>query len=373
MHNQRRLPVVYMRGGTSRALIFHLQDLPPVSDNDFSLWNPIFTSAIGSPDPDLRQLDGMGGGISSLSKVAVVGPSSHPDADVDYIFAQVGVDRPTVSYKGNCGNISSAIGPFAVDEGLVRTQGDTALVRIHHKMSGKIIHAHFSLKDGMAAVEGGCRLDGVAGSGAPIRLDFIAPSGSVTGEVFPTGTLCDVLTLAGGRKIRASLVDVANPLVIVTAQEMGVDRATEPSALAADGAKMAQLIDLRQKAAVAMGLARDEDDVRANLPNLPLVALISPPRAGMQLEVKMISADQPHKATPLTGAMALAAAAKIKGTLAYELASTPHAADSFRLGHPAGELGLRADVDDRGVDSVIHSAGVLRTARRLMKGEVYFR
>jgi len=175
---------VFMRGGTSKAIMFRSGDLPA----ERARWAPIFLAAMGSPDPNGRQLDGMGGGVSSLSKVCVVGPPSREDADVDYTFAQIGIGQAVVDYAGNCGNMSSAIGPFAVDEGLVaKPSGDEATVRIHNTNTGKIIVARFPVEDGRSVATGDLAIDGVAGTAAPIRLDFTDPGGAKTGSLLPTG------------------------------------------------------------------------------------------------------------------------------------------------------------------------------------------
>src|SRR5688500_5423057 len=180
---QMKIPAVFMRGGTSNAIVFNAANLP----QDRALWDEIFLSAIGSPDPYGRQLDGMGGGISSLSKVCIVGPSSRPDADIDYTFAQVLVKEKRVDYSGNCGNMSSAMGPFAVDEGLVRASGEEAVVRIHNTNTRKIIRARFALDEGLAAVDGELAIPGVSGTGAPVPLEFLNPGGATTGRLLPTG------------------------------------------------------------------------------------------------------------------------------------------------------------------------------------------
>src|SRR5450432_3321467 len=172
------LPAIFMRGGTSRAVMFHAKDLPARD-----AWDPIFLAAMGSPDPNGRQLNGMGGGISSLSKVCVLAPSERDDADIDFTFAQVQIREAAVDYRSNCGNMSSAVGPFAVDEGLIRPNGDTAVVRIFNTNTGKIIRASFPLQDGRAAVDGALEIPGVAGTGAPIRLDFLSPGGAATGKL----------------------------------------------------------------------------------------------------------------------------------------------------------------------------------------------
>src|SRR6201996_1630960 len=187
-------PAVFMRGGTSRAIMFHARDLP-----DRAEWDPIFLAAMGSPDPNGRQLNGMGGGISSLSKVCILAPSDRADADVDYTFAQVQIREAAVDYRGNCGNMSSAVGPFAVDEGIVRPNGDTAVVRIFNTNTRKLIRSTFPLQEGRAATGGDLAIPGVAGTGAPVRLDFLAPGGATTGMLLPSGRAIDRMDgTAGG-------------------------------------------------------------------------------------------------------------------------------------------------------------------------------
>ena len=206
---QLKIPAVFMRGGTSNAVVFHAKDLP----RDRAQWDEIFLAAIGSPDPYGRQLDGMGGGVSSLSKVCVVGPSSRPDADIDYTFAQVQVKEAKVDYGANCGNMSSAMGPFAVDEGLVKVSGQDALVRVHNTNTKKIIWSRFPLDDGLAAVDGDLAIPGVAGTGAPVKLEFREPGGATTGKLLPTGNVADTLDVPGFGKFRVSMVDAANACV----------------------------------------------------------------------------------------------------------------------------------------------------------------
>ena len=213
----RALPAVFMRGGTSRAIIFHARDLP-----DRAQWDPIFLAAMGSPDPNGRQLDGMGGGVSSLSKVCILAPSDREDADIDYTFAQVQIREAAVDYRGNCGNMSSAVGPFAVDEGIVRPNGDTAIVRIFNTNTRKLIRSTFPLQDGHAATEGDLAIPGVAGTGAPVRLDFLTPGGATTGKLLPTGAPLDRLDVPGLGPIEVSMVDAANACVFVRARDLGL-------------------------------------------------------------------------------------------------------------------------------------------------------
>ena len=368
------IPVAFMRGGTSKALVFHARDLPPVHfDDPRTAWSEIFLRALGSPDPTGRQLNGMGGGLSSLSKVAVVGPSTHTDADVDYTFAQVGIGDNVVGYRGNCGNISSAIGPFSVDEGLVYAQDGTATVRIHNTNTGKIIVASFDVVEGRAAVEGRFAIQGVSGTGAPIRLAFQHPGGAATGRLLPTGQAADRLELAGyPRGLPVTLLDVSNHVVFIAAAELGLKGDEAPASLAADPGLLETFEAIRAAAALAMGLVASEAEARTTLKNLPLVAVLSTPRDGASdIVTRMISAGQPHKATPLTGAMCLAAAVKLPGTIAHQLAR-PVAPDAdVRIAHASGSLPVSATVEERGNGFAVTEAIVYRTARRLMDGRVY--
>lgn len=373
---QRAIPAVYMRGGTSRALVFQQHVLPA----ERAQWDPIFLAALGSPDPARRQLDGLGGGISSLSKIAVVGPPTRPDADVDYTFAQVSLDAPLVQYRGNCGNISAAIGPFAVDERLVTAHGDTALVRIHNTNTGKLIHAGFPLAGGRAAVDGDLVIDGVAGSAAPIRLAFRDPGGATTGRLLPTGRPCDTLQVDGLGSIDVSLVDAANPVVFVAASTLGLTGAEPPETLGASP-HAERLEAIRIAAAVRMGLVQSAQEAATRLRNLPLVALVSPPQAALlakgrtldateaDITVRMISAGQPHRATPLTGAMCVAVAVRVPGSIPAALLRPGLAGDDVRIGHAAGALRVAAKVSN-GPEPVAEEAVVYRTARRLMQGEI---
>ena len=304
------LRAVFMRGGTSKAVMFRAEDLPP----ERAQWAPIFLGVIGSPDPNGRQLDGMGGGISSLSKVCVIGPPTHPGADVDYTFAQVSVTGASVDYSGNCGNMSSAVGPFAVDEGLVKAAGDEAVVRIHNTNTRKLIVAHFPLEGGRAAVDGDFRLPGIAGSGAPVRLDFLEPGGAGTGRLLPTGNAMDTLEAAGVGAIEVSMVDAANPCVFVSADALGASGVEMPEELEANGELLRRLEAIRIAASLKMGIAKTAE-AAARIPSIPKVAMVAPAReartlAGERLAaedadvtVRMISIGQPHRAVPLTGAM----------------------------------------------------------------------
>lgn len=381
---QRRLPAVFMRGGTSKAIMFHARDLPA----DQREWDHIFLSAMGTPDPNMRQLDGMGGGVSSLSKVCIIGPPSRPDADVDYTFAQIGVDKPIVDYSGNCGNMSGAVGPFALDEGLVPMPADgQAVVRIHNTNTSKIIVSRFAAEGGLAAVDGDMTLDGVSGTGAPVRLEFMEPGGSRTGKLLPTGRPRDVLEVAGVGSIEASLVDAANPCVFVDAAALGRAGTDLPAAMERDTEVLAKLEAIRLAASVAMGLAPDLAKA-ANIPSVPKVALVSKPAeaatlsgrklaaADMDIAVRMISVGQPHRAVPVTGATCLAVATRIPGSIAYALAGPIPEGRPIRIAQPSGVTVVDAKVvADPGVNGGMRAeyGAIYRTARRLFEGHVFYR
>jgi 2-methylaconitate cis-trans-isomerase PrpF len=375
-----RIPATFMRGGTSNALVFRAVDLPA----DRAEWDAIFLAAMGSPDPYGRQLDGMGGGLSSLSKVCIVGPSSREDADIDYTFAQISVRDARVDYGGNCGNMSSAVGPFAVEEGIVPTPPDgEALVRVHNTNTGKIIAARFPVVDGALAADGDCVLDGVAGSAAPIKLEFLDPGGSKTGELLPTGSPVDTLDIPGLGPIAASCIDAANPAVFVAAADLGLTGTELPDVLEADAGLLTHIEAIRRAASVRMGLTADLE-AAGKLASIPKVAMICAPQDAPTLTgrlltageadigIRMISLGQPHRAVPITGAICLAVAARVPGTLPHRLCTAKQG--PIRVGHASGTTVVDAAVIDRGDGTMRAEYGaVFRTARRLFEGNVIYR
>jgi 2-methylaconitate isomerase len=371
------LPAVFMRGGTSRAVMFHRKDLP-----ERGRWDSIFLAAMGSPDPNGRQLNGMGGGISSLSKICILAPSDRADADIDYTFAQIQIREAAVGYRGNCGNMSSAVGPFAVDEGLVRPNGDIAVVRIFNTNTSKIIRSTFPLVDGRAATDGDLAIPGVAGTGAPVRLDFLSPGGSVTGRLLPTGNVRDWLEIPGLGSIEVSIVDAAMPCVLVRARDIGLTGIELPDALDANAAVLERLQSIRRAGAIAMGLAGTEEQARRSS-GIPAVGFIAPAMdaptlsgepiraADVDLTARMLSNGQPHRALPVTSSLCISVAARITGTVAHE-ALQAEPGDSIRLGMPSGILTVGADVSrDASGAWTAHSGAFYRTARRLFDGRIY--
>jgi len=374
-----RIRAVFMRGGTSKGLILRQEDLPAQRDRRDAL----FLALMGSPDMHGRQLNGMGGGVSSLSKVCIVGPSTRADADVDYTFAQVMVNEARVDYSGNCGNMSSAIGPFAVDEKLVAASGAQALVRIHNTNTGKVIHSVFNVENGRACVQGDLEIPGVSGQGSPIRLEFLDPGGATTGSLLPTGQAAQYLDVPGQGKVRVSMIDAANACVFVTPAAVGLDGIELPAALSERADVLEKLNDIRLHASIAMGIAPDLDQARAKRV-VPFVGIVSPPRdaatlSGLMLEAKnvdltarMISSGQPHQALPLTASLCIAVAARIQGSLVHEAARHGDGR-TLRIGMPSGILTVGADVAFEHQAWVAKSGYFFRTARRLFDGHAYAR
>jgi 2-methylaconitate cis-trans-isomerase PrpF len=381
---QRRIRAVFMRGGTSKAVMFRREDLP----QDRAAWDAIFLSALGSPDGEGRQLDGMGGGVSSLSKVCIVGPPTHPDADVDYTFGQVAVRDALVDYSGSCGNMSSAIGPFALEEGMLpgAPRDGEVTVRIHDTNAGRIIVSRFQAKDGEALVEGDLVLDGVSGTGAPIRLDFMAPGGGRSGHLLPSGHAVDALEIPGLGRIAATMVDAASPCVFIRAESVGATATETPQQLDVATDLLERLDLIRRHAAVAMGLAKDAEAARAK-PSLPRIAMLAPGREAVlangrrvaaeegDVTIRMISMGQPHRAVTATGALCLGVACRIPGSIAAEIAQVPPD-KPIRIAHASGivlvDAVVRPDATQRGGLHCEH-ATLFRTARRLFEGSVLVR
>lgn len=370
---QSFLPGAYYRGGTSRAVFFNRDDLPA----DRSKWDPILRGVIGSPDEYGRQLDGLGGGISSLSKVCIVGESTHPEAEVDYTFVSLGIKNGDVDYSSNCGNMVSAVGPYAVDSKLVNVvDSDSALVRIHNTNTGKLIHATFPVIDGEASANGDLSIDGVSGTGSRICLDFIDPAGSVTGKLLPTGNVTDEF-----EGVTVTCIDAANPCVFVKASSLGVQSNLTPDEITAHPNLLSQLDLIRRQAAVEMGIAKNTDSVPGSIPK---ICMVSSPKSddsrsveqkqtpsNVDLVVRALSVGQAHKAIPITVALALAAARRVAGSTVDSVASkSPVDPTGLTIGHASGNLMVGANFDTNGE---LQSTTVFRTARRLFEGRIFWK
>jgi 2-methylaconitate cis-trans-isomerase PrpF len=375
---QNRIPAVLMRGGTSKGLFFHANHLPP----DPGLRNAVLLAAYGSPDPNRRQINGVGGAVSTTSKVAIISPSASPDYDVVYNFGQVSIDRPLVDFKGNCGNISSAVGPFAVDEGLIAATEPVTRVRIHQINTDKLIVAEVPVKDGRFDEAGDYEIAGVPGSGSKIILRFSDPGGSLTGKLFPTGNVKDNLDVAGMGHIELTIIDAANPVVLVQAAVLDLE-GTEIERIDTDETIKARLERIRCAVAVEIGIAETIEEATQRSQAVPKIAWVSAPKsyqtlggkavdvAEVDLVARIMSMGTLHKSFAVSGAVATAGAARIPGSVVHDLMS-PEASkkEIMLLGHPGGIIEVGAVVEETEGDFNYKEAILGRTARRLMEGNV---
>ena len=368
----RRLRAAFIRGGTSKAVCFNAADLPA----DRALRNRIFLHVMGSPDPYGRQLDGLGGGISSLSKVVIVEPSDRKGVDVDYTFVQVAVEDAVADYGSMCGNMSAAVGPFAVDEGMVPVTGDRATIRVRNTNTDKTYRATFAVRDGKAVERGDFAIPGVAGTGARITLDFEAPGGAATGKLLPAGGAVTRLAVPGLGTVEASLVDASNPVAFVRAADVGCSALAAPADLDADAALADRVERLRRSAAVAMGMVDKPEDAARSAPK---IAVVAPPGdffaldgrrysgAEYDIAVRFVSMGKFHRAILLSGAICVAVAAGIRGTLVQDIVGK---GGPFLVGNPSGVLPVDADVREADGGFEALSATTFRTQRRIMDGHV---
>jgi probable AcnD-accessory protein PrpF len=373
-------PAVFMRGGTSKGVFFRAGVLP----DDPALRDRILLAVLGSPDPYNRQIDGLGGASSSTSKAVIVGPSQRADADVDYLFAQVSVDRAVVDTSGNCGNLSGAVGPFAISQGMVEPVEGITVVRIWQVNTNRLIVAHVPVHDGEPLEEGDFRLDGVPSPGAEIEVDFVDPGGSLTGALLPTGNAVDELDVPGIGRVRATLLDAATAMVFVAAGDLGLTGTELRGDVDRDAALLRKLEAIRAHAAVAMGLAGSAEDATARRPATPKIAFVSPPQAhvasngaaigagDVDFVARVLSMGTLHHAYVATGAVATAVAAVLPGTVVN--AVSPFGGDgaaSVRFAHPSGVVRIGASVERSGGAWRARNVRVSRTARRIMAGDVY--
>ncbi len=376
---QIKIPAAFMRGGTSRAVFFKEEDL---ASYDAPTRELIILAALGSPDPYGRQIDGLGGGISSLSKVAIIGRGTTPETDARFTFGQVDVERPFVDFLGTCGNMSAAVGPFAIDEGMIPAIEPVTPVRVLSTYTGKHYIAYVPVRVGRAETEGDYTIDGVPGPGARIALEFLDPGGSTGGRVLPTGRATDTLMLDDGRRVTVSLVDAAAPMVFVLAEALGASATELPQDLDANRALQDLLEEIRARAAVQLGMADSVAQARDKVKAVPKIALVAPPRPyrttretpigaeQVDLVSRMISMGKTHRTFAGTSSMCTAVAAAIPGTVVDAVAR--HASpDRVRIGHPAGVMEVGAKVRPHGDDWRVESVTTQRTARRIMDGFIY--
>jgi len=381
------IPCALYRGGTSRGLLFLEEHLPYPRDVLAAILLRIFGS------PDARQIDGAGGGTPLTSKALIVGPEATSETDVRMTFGQVGVTVGTVDWGGNCGNMTAAVGPFAIESGLVPAVEPITIVRIRSANTGVLVRAHVPVYDGRVSTHGDYSLTGVPGTAARIDLEWLNPGGSTTGRLLPTGRSVDRLVLADGRHIDTSIVDAGNPVVFCEASAVGTLGTVLPDALEAQPGVMQTLEEIRSIAAELIGIVSDRTVATQTSPGLPKVAFVAPPAAYQttsgelltkethDLHARLLSMQTAHRAYAGAGAISTAVAARLPGTIVHACASrNSEDPNVVRIAHPAGVMDVKVDLrtDDwapqrggRGPDPTeprVLSATLGRTARRIMSG-----
>ena len=388
---QIRIPATYMRGGTSKGVFFRLQDLPPSAQVAGAARDALLLRVIGSPDPYGKQIDGMGGATSSTSKTVIVAASGRPDHDVDYLFGQVSIDSAFVDWSGNCGNLSAAVGSFAIDSGLVEVNRmlesgsapGIATVRIWQANIGKTIIAHVPIVDCAVQETGDFELDGVTFAAAEVQLEFIDPAADeegAGGAMFPTGTLVDELVVPGLGTLQVTMINAGIPTIFVNAAAIGYRGTELQEAINGDATALALFESIRAHGAVRMGLISHIDEA-ARRQHTPKVAFVAPPAnyvssagkqvaaADIDLLVRALSMGKLHHAMMGTAAVAIGTAAAIPGTL-VNLAAGGTARSAVRFGHPSGTLRVGAEAQQVDGQWIVKKAIMSRSARVLMEGWV---
>ncbi|PJI08523.1 MULTISPECIES: 2-methylaconitate cis-trans isomerase PrpF family protein [Clostridium] len=358
-----------MRGGTSKGAFFKYEDMP----KDKNKWSDFLLEVMGSPDA--KQIDGLGGANSLTSKVAIIKKSDKEDYDVEYTFAQVSLTDRMVDFKGNCGNISSAVAPFAINEGIIKADGNKAKVKILNTNTNKLIASEVEIENEQAKEEGNTYIPGVPNPGSPVYLSFYNSEGAVTGKLLPTGNVIDSIETSVG-KINISIVDAANPLVFINADDIGLKGTELPDQLTENNLKLIE--EIRSIAAELCGFA-SRDEATKKSPAVPKATIISRPNKYVDLSgkevskdntdlvVRMMSMQKPHKALAITGAVCITTAASIDGTLVNKITKINNG--KVRIGHPGGVMETAAEMKEGKIECV----RVVRTARRIIEGYVYTR
>ena len=382
---QIKIPAVYMRGGTSKGVFFRLQDLPAAAQTPGAARDNFLLRVIGSPDPYAKQIDGMGGATSSTSKTVIVAPSTRPEHDVDYLFGQVAIDKPFVDWSGNCGNLSAAIGPYAISKGFIDParipQDGVVTVRIWQANIGKTIVAHVPITDGQVQETGDFELDGVTFPAAEVRIEFMDPAaddGDGGGAMFPTGNLVDELEVPGVGTLKATMINAGIPTIFVNAADIGYSGSELQDAINGDPKALAMFELIRAYGAMRMGLIEHLEQA-ARRQHTPKIAFVAPPAdylassgkqvraADVDLLVRALSMGKLHHAMMGTAAVAIGTAAAIPGTL-VSLAAGGRAHEAVRFGHPSGTLRVGAEARQVDGDWVVTRAEMSRSARVLMEG-----
>ena len=384
---QIKIPATYMRGGTSKGVFFSLLDLPAVAQVPGAARDALLLRVIGSPDPYEKQIDGMGAATSSTSKTVIVSKSLHADHDVDYLFGQVAIDKPFVDWSGNCGNLSAAVGSFAVSSGLVDASriplNGTAVVRIWQANISKTIIAHVPITDGAVQETGGFELDGVTFPAAEVQLEFLNPAADeegAGGSMFPTGNLVDDLEVPGVGTLNVTMINAGIPTIFVNARDIGYTGAELQNDINSDPKALAMFETIRAHGALRMGLIDKLEDA-AKRQHTPKVAFVAPPVAyvsssgkpveaqDVDLLVRALSMGKLHHAMMGTAAVAIGTAAAIPGSL-VNLAAGGELRSAVRFGHPSGTLRVGAEARQVNGEWVVTKAIMSRSARVLMEGWV---
>jgi len=351
----RGIPCGVYRGGTSKGLYFLKSDLPA----DTALRDAVLLAAMGSPDA--RQIDGMGGAHPLTSKVAVVSASTHPGADVDYLFLQIFPDKAIVTDQQNCGNILAGVGPFAIESGLMTARDGVTSVRIHMLNTNSLAVAHVQTPGGVVDYDGEARIDGVPGTAAPIPTDFLDVAGSNCGALLPTGRAQDVID-----GVSVTLIDNGMPVIVVRAADLGKTGYESPAELEADPALKARVEAIRLKAGHLMNLG---DVTNASVPK---ISLIAPAQHGGTVATRTFIPHRVHEAIGVFGAVSVATACVLKGSVAYDfLGRDVSGPVDLEIEHPTGFFTVSMDIEGEGAGLIIHRSALLRTARKLMTGEVF--
>ncbi|MGF6907102.1 2-methylaconitate cis-trans isomerase PrpF family protein [Fusobacterium sp. PH5-44] len=375
----RGFKTTFMRGGTSKGCMFLREDLPA----DKSEWDKIFLQVMGSPDP--KQIDGMGGTVSSNNKIVIVWKSEKENVDVEYLVGQVIVGKNQIDYKSNCGNMTAAVGPFAAEMGFVDLVEPITTVRLFNCNTNKYINVTVPCENGKISEDGNCKIAGVDGTSPELKVNFLNPVGAKTGKLFPTGNHMDILDIDGIGKIRATVLDISNPMVLVKAEDIGLTGIELPDEINQNNVVCDKLERIRGTAACMMGFAKDLDDAIKNSPAVPKVGVFTKPISfrdiadenvsdkEMDVCVRVMSVFKCHKACPLTSASAISVAAFIEGTLLYEELGKIEGQETVRIGHPSGIMTMYPHIVRNDEEIDVPSVAVQRTARKIMEGTVFVR
>ncbi len=377
MRRNTALRCTVMRGGTSKGVFLRMEDLP----QDPSLRDRVILAIFGSPD--IRQIDGLGGADSLTSKLALIAAPKEPGRDVDYTFGAVGIEKPFVDYSANCGNISSAVGPYAIDQGLVRREEPFTTVRIFNTNTRKIIRAKVPVKKGRVLSEGGYAIDGVPGTGAKIELSFLDPGGAATGKLIPTGDVTSEISLASGEKFRVTIVDAGNPTAFVRADDLGLKGTELPEDFDQDVQRKMRLEAIRREVGEVIGIPPN--------PSIPKIVFVASSQdfkttTGKEIRkdeidivARVMAMGKMHKTFAITAGIPASVAAVIPGSVVHgcmgarqgETLSGEAIRRKVTIGHPSGKFEIEVEARQEGNQFRVLSCTIGRTARKIMEGRVY--